>query len=218
MDNAKLKRAISVHELTSKKYKTLPLEGEWKDLIGIPQRSGVWFIKGGTANGKTRFILKLCKMLTKFGRVAYDTLEEGDRMSFQRAVIEENMKPVASKFQIWNREHLDHIRIRLRKQKSPQFIVIDSIQYLMPSEESMRGITRYDFMKLKNEFPDKLFIIVSHVNDKGYPIGAVAVDIEYDADIKLDVEGFRAFCKSRLGGGTPFTIWQKGAQEYWGNN
>ena len=59
------------------KKETLKLTGAWADAFGEPERIGVWFIWGNSGNGKSSFVMQLCKELAKFGRVAYDSLEEG---------------------------------------------------------------------------------------------------------------------------------------------
>ena len=41
----------------------------------------------------------------------------------------------------------------------------------------------------------------------------------YDATLKIWVEGFKAFSKGRFIGQTgEFTIWDEGAERYWGEN
>jgi putative protein kinase ArgK-like GTPase of G3E family len=69
-------RALSVTEAVSMKKETLKLTGAWADAFGEPERIGVWFIWGNSGNGKSSFVMQLCKELAKFGRVAYDSLEE----------------------------------------------------------------------------------------------------------------------------------------------
>ena len=57
--------------------------------------------------------------------------------------------------------------------------------------------------------------------DKGQPKGNMAKNIRYDADIKIRVEGYKAFATTRYEdsdkgeGGQDFTIWEQGAREYW---
>ena len=41
----------------------------------------VW---GKSGNGKTSFVLQLCKELTRYGKVAYDSLEEGSSLTMQK--------------------------------------------------------------------------------------------------------------------------------------
>ena len=71
------RNAKGVREVLNMKFETLPFEGKWHDAFSTPERRGVWLIWGNTGNGKTSFVMQLCKELCRFGRVAYDSLEEG---------------------------------------------------------------------------------------------------------------------------------------------
>jgi hypothetical protein len=204
----KIKRAVSIQELLNMRFKTMPFTGEWFNLMGEPEISGVWFIWANSGNGKTNFTLQLAKYLSQFGRVAYNTMEEGARRSFQRAVENTNMLEAARKLIILNREPITELKERLRKRKSPDIIIIDSFQY--------SGLTRAEYIKLKEEFSTKLFIFISHAEGKN-PAGRTASFVRYDADVKIRIEGYRAFATSRYGGGEPYTIWHEGANEYWSN-
>lgn len=201
-----LKRAVSVDQLLKKKFIEMPFEGKWKKSFGVPERSGVWIIWGLSGNGKTNFALQLAKYLATFGRVAYDTLEEGARKSFQIAVDRAEMRAVSKQFLILNREHIEELKVRLRRKKSPDIVIIDSIQY--------SGLTRSDYIALKEEFDKKLFIFISHADGK-HPKGSLANFTRYDADIKIRIEGYKAFPTSRYGGNEEFVIWEQGASEYW---
>lgn len=203
---SKIKRAISVDEIEKMKFIELQLSKPFQKLLGKPERSGVWIIWGESFNGKTSFALQLAKELTMSGKVFYNTLEEGARKSFQTAVINNNMKEVARKFIIGNRESIEDMKERLRKKKSPDIIFIDSIQYT--------EMTKKQYKDLKHEFPNKLFIFLSHADGK-YPKGALADFVRYDVDIKIRVEGYKAMCLSRLGGDKePYIIWAEGAAQY----
>lgn len=204
-----LKRAISVHQLTQMKFDIMEFEDEFRDSLGQPERSGAWLIWGQSSNGKTRFSMKLAKYLTQFGKVAYNTLEEGARLSFQLAVQDNNMQSCGNKFIILDGESYEELVERLSKKKSPDIIIIDSIQY--------SGLDRRTYKQLKAKFKKKLFIFISHAKGK-LPEGRLATSVMYDADLKIRVEGFKAFPAGRLnGGGEPFTIWEKGSSEYWNN-
>jgi len=63
------KRAISVTELINTKFKVMEFKGAWKRALGQPELSGTWIVYGNPKNGKTRFVLQLCKYLTQFTRV-----------------------------------------------------------------------------------------------------------------------------------------------------
>ena len=91
------------------KKETLKLTGAWADAFGEPERIGVWFIWGNSGNGKSSFVMQLCKELAKFGRVAYDSLEEGASLT------------------------MSELGERMDKHKSPDFYVIDSFQYTQMS-------------------------------------------------------------------------------------
>ena len=185
----------------------MPFEGEWNESFGEPERSGVWLIFGHPGNGKTDFAIQLSKYLTQFGNVAYNTLEEGARKSFQMALKRNNMHLVAKSFVILS-EDMSHLRKRLSKRKSADIIIVDSFQHA--------GITKTEYKDLKKEFPTKLFIFLSHADGR-HPEGRPAKFAKYDADVKIFVQGFEAFITSRYGGGEPFIIWNEGAAEHNGH-
>lgn len=205
----KIKRAVSVDELLKKRFTELPLEGKWKDLIGLPERSGSWIIWGLSGHGKTTFVMELAKALTKFGKVEYNTLEEGARKSMQEAVRANRMQECRKgSFKILNKLSMEEVRERLRRRKSAKIMITDSVQYAFLDKKS--------YKELQREFPDVLFIWISHADGKE-PLGSLAKAIRYDSDVKIHVHGFRAFSRSRLNRGTvskPYTIWEEGAKEY----
>ena len=98
---------------------------------------------------------------------------------------------------------MEDIRRELRKQRSPKVVVIDSLQYL--------GVNYKGYKAMKEEFPNKLFILVSHANEKNQPKGSTAEQVRYDAMVKIQVSQFRAKANSRYGGGEVLTIWEEGA-------
>ncbi len=87
-------RALTVKEVLKQKKRTFAFKGEWKEAFGEPERTGVWFIWGNSGNGKSSFVMQLCKYLCEFERVAYDSLEEGDSLSIQNAVVRAGFAPV----------------------------------------------------------------------------------------------------------------------------
>ena len=201
-----LKRAVSVDEITKKKFIELELSPAFEKQLGKPERSGVWFIWGESFNGKTAFCMQLAKELTKSGMVYYNTLEEGTRKSFQKAVITQNMREVKNKFSIGNKEPIEELKVRLRRKKSPHIIFIDSIQHA--------ELTKKQYKELIREFDNKLFIFISHAEGKK-PKGSLADFVRYDADVKIRVEGYKAIFLSRLGGDKePYIIWAEGASQF----
>lgn len=207
----KLRRAISIDEIMNKKYKDIPFEGAWKNLLGEPEISGAWIIWGQSFNGKTSFSMQLAKELTKHGKVLYNSLEEGARKSMKQSIERNHMQEVKRRFHIVQ-ESIDVLKERLRKRRSADIIFIDSLQY--------SDLNKAEYKKLKAEFDNKLFILVSHAEGK-QPKGRFADFVRYDCDIKIHIEGYKAFCMSRLAAGgnhNEYIIWHQGAEQYWGNN
>lgn len=202
-------RAYSVTDLLNRKFDTMPFEGEFKASIGCPERSGSWIIGGASASGKTTFIFSLCKYLTQFERVYYNSLEEGAKRTTQMVMERVDMAECKRRF-ILTRETLDEMRKRLEKRKSPNVVVVDSIQHSM--------IRKQEYISLTRQFPEKLFIWVTHLDDRSKPVGSVANFIWYDSDVKMRTEGYKMFADSRYQEGEPepFTVWEYGAKNYWG--
>ena len=189
---------------------TLGLTGAWAKAFGEPERVGVWFIWGKSGNGKSSFVMQLCKELTKFGRVAYDSLEEGAGLTMQNALRRYGMADVNRRFQVLDCEPVSDLGERMDRRKSPDFYVIDSFQYTQMSYK--------EYQAFKEAHRDKLLIFVSHA-DGHNPDGRSAKKVMYDAALKIYVEGFRAFSKGRFfGPASYFTIWDEGAARYWGDN
>jgi len=200
-------RAVSITQLLNTKFNVMEFDGEWLEHIGRPEITGTWLIAGNKKNGKTRYSFQLAKYLTKFVHVAYDTLEEGVSETIKMAVGATNFEPCErNRIKVLHKEPISELRARLGKKKSPRIIFIDSIQYA--------GLSYKDYTKLKDDFPTKLFIILSHMNGN-QPAGQVAKRIMYDANLYIRVEGYKAFPESRCGGGKAYTIWEEGAAKYW---
>jgi hypothetical protein len=201
-----LQRAVSVSQLMKTTLKGLPFEGDWLASFGKPEITGSWLIWGNSGNGKTRFALQLAKYLTSFCKnVAYDSLEEGVSLSFRNAVSDCGMQECSRRFILLDKEPVPDLIERLEKHKSPDIIIIDTLQYT--------GLNYADYKILRDRFRNKLFILLSHADGR-HPAGRVARSIRYDAFVKIWVEGYRAFPVSRYGGGEPYTIWEEGAENY----
>jgi len=202
----RIKRALTVSDLKAYRATTIDFEGQFLESIGRPELTGSWIIWGNPANGKTRFALQLARYLAGFCRVGYDSLEEGLSLSMKEAVIQSGMNDVQRNFLLLDKEPVADLAARLRRRKSPDVIIVDSLQYT--------GLTYADYRRLRDEFRHKLFIFVSHAEGRE-PKGNVAKSVRYDAFVKILVEGYKAFPQSRYGGGSEYVIWEKGAKQYW---
>lgn len=204
----KNKRALSVSDMLNYSPEVLPFTGEWREAIGLPELKGAWIVFGDSGNGKTSFALKLGKYFAQIGkRVAYDSIEEGVSLSMREAYIRTGMSDVSGRFILLDKEPITELRMRLKKRRSPEVIIIDSVQYT--------GLTSKEYKELVDDFPHKLFIFISHA-DGLKPKGALAQAIYYDAFVCLLIKGFKALVKkSRYGGNGEITISERLAQEYW---
>ena len=203
-------RALTIRDIMTYKPKVMNFEGKWADSFGKPEISGCWLVWGNSGNGKTRFALQLCAYLTQFGRVAYDSLEEGVSLSLQRA-IKSTAGLYGNKILILDKEPMKELSERLNKKKSPDIVVIDSLQY--------SGLNKDSVKTLIDRYSKKLFIFISHADGKNHA-GRTANAVRFHANIKLFVDGYAIMNPvSRYTDGEtkPFIIWEEGARRIFGN-
>ena len=204
-------RAYSPIEIERLEIPELPLVGEWEKAFGRPSLYERWFIEGESASGKSTFVMMLARMLCDHGSVVYLPLEERVNLSFKRRIKRLNMREVNGRFKVVVGESFDQIVERIAQPRSPQFWIFDSVQYM--------GV-RFSRIKeqLLDRFPRKSFIFVSQ-SWKGEPKGRTANDLKFDAGVKIQTAGFRAYCSGRYIDDVAayFTIWPEGAARYYLN-
>lgn len=204
------RNAKSVREIQNMRFDQFPFEGDWLKAFSRPERRGVWLVWGNSGNGKTSFVMQLCKYLCQFGRVAYNSLEEGASLTMKQTLDRFNMMEVNRRFLLLNAESMEDLNIRLHRQKSPDIVVIDSFQY------TMMNFKQYKEFREANK--KKLLIFISHADGK-LPSGRSARSVMFNADLKIYVEGYRAFSKGRyIGSRKYFDIWPEEARRYWGED
>lgn len=187
-------------------FQGLQFEDNWLQSFGMPYLTGSWIIWGGPGNGKTRFAVQMGKYMSKFGKVAYNSLEEGRSLSLQSAFKAENMQECSGRMVILDKVRMTELIAMLDKRRSPDIVIIDSLQYM--------GLNYQQYTRMIEQYRNKLFILISHADGKR-PEGRIAKQIHFDAFIKIWVEGFKAFPMGRYGGGEPYIIWEEGADKYW---
>lgn len=203
-------RAYSVSNILTKRFHPLGFRGPFEESLGRPDKAFSAIIWGASGNGKTEFAIQLAKYLTNFGRVAYNSLEQGLSATMQDAIERNYMAECEGKFVLLDREPFPDLLERMKKPKSPNFLFVDSVQYTQ--------ITKAQYYQLKElmQAKGKGIVWVSQARGKE-PKGALADDIRFDVDLKLWIQGFRMFPEGRLnGGGEPYTIWEERAAKYWG--
>jgi archaellum biogenesis ATPase FlaH len=202
-----LEPAISIDKFMSKKFKIVELEGEFEKLIGKPQLTGLWVIYGKGGSGKTTLALRLMKVFAQFKiKSAYNSIEMRTSLSLQQAIGRENLLSVKTYCTIWNSYTVENLRYVLNKKRSPKIIVIDSLQYLRMNSKSGNELTKFELEDLIKEFPDKLFIVISHAKND-YPKGALGDAAHYESHVAILVKDMIAYPdKTRYGGNTKYEI------------
>ena len=199
-------RAISNKNVLTAKFEVAEFDGAFLASFGKPELRGAWIIYGGSGSGKTSFVMQVCKYLTRFRRVAYDSLEQAVPVA-PKGMGARGMEEVGNRIILLNKESLKDLRLRLAKKQSPDVVVVDSVHYWL-------GLKMSDYINLRNDFPDKLFIFVSHEKG-GQPDGKLAQKIRYDSDIKIRVRATRHSSTTRYEvaergeGGADFIIWEQ---------
>ena len=203
-------RSLTAKEILRIHRQNITLTGEWGNCIGTMDRHGVVFIWGNSGNGKTSAVISLCRELCNFGKTLFVSLEGGFSLSFQNTLKRFDMESCGSKFQVIDKATPEELVQRLTKPRSPEFVVIDSYQYL--------GMSYKQYIDFKSKLPNKLLIFLSHADGK-QPSGRAAKAVKYDAMLKIWVEGYVAHSNGRFIGPTAkAVIWEQGAYEYWNLN
>lgn len=199
-------RTLSAKQVLTIKFDTIRLGGGWNESVGEIETTGIWFIWGNSGNGKTSAVVSLCKELSAFGKVLYNSREEGVSLTMQNTLRRYGMGELGSRFQLANMS-LQELDEKISQQRSPKFVVLDSFQFM--------GLTYKDFRAFCEKHKNKMLIFVSRTRGR-QPEGRAAISAMYDASCKIWVEGYKAFSKGRFVGTTgEMTIWDEGAKKYW---
>lgn len=189
----------TINNIMKKTHEVIPFEGKWETAFAQPQRSGTWLIWGNSGNGKSEFAMQLAVELNKFGKVLFLSLEEGVEKTFKERLERCGATNLKNFLVVDTKENLTE---RLQKRKSADFIIIDSLQALQ--------FDYHKYLELKNAFPTKLFVYISHCEGKT-PSTRTGRAIMYDANMKIIVSGYVAQTKGRSIGknGGKYVIWEE---------
>lgn len=203
-----MKRVLTLRNIMEAKVEVFPFTGEWESAFGHPQRDGAWYIFGNSGHGKTSFIMQLIKELAAYGRVLFVSLEEGEVSSaLQKTIARLGMLTVNDKVGVIN-ESREDLEKRLKMRRSADIVIIDSLEYT--DFRDIREVVRFT-----RQFPGKLFVFIDQADGKK-PASKLGHDVLHFANQKIWVEGYRAISRGRSFGELGYyTIWEKGAQEYW---
>ena len=180
---------------------------QWEEAFGNPANCGLWFVWGNSGNGKSNFCMQLAKELAKKNRVLYIPLEEEYTSTFKQLLIQTSMTEVKRTIMFAKHATPHWLADKLKSRRSPQVIIVDSVQKFARKYEEIQ--------KLISRFPNKLWIFVSQTEGKT-PRGKAAVDCKFYAGQKIWVEGYKAISHGRSKPGGQYIIWLEGALKYWG--
>jgi len=191
-------KVFSATTLANHDFKVWDITPKWIDIIGQPETNFNMMVYGASGSGKTTFVLKLLNQLLPFGKVYYNSIEQGWSKSLKDNMSRSNLAENAEihKLMFGDRDNLDEMRKRLKTNRA-RFVVVDSIQYLHLTKNQWEG--------LKADFRKKAFILISHEKNRK-PKGIPAQDILYDVDIKMRIQNGITDCSSRYGNTKSYDI------------
>jgi hypothetical protein len=167
---------ISAKDLAKMRFETIGYNGQFKEVIGDPATGFRMMVFGKPFQGKSSFVIELCKELARLnrGKVAYLCLEEGISMSMQKKVIDRGADKV---------EGLDFKGTMPRSFDGYGFVVIDSV--------SDRGISREQLREMFLYNPDVCFICIFHATKTGDARGGL--DFSHDMDIIIRIDAHQPY-------------------------
>jgi hypothetical protein len=211
-------KGLALNQLAKKKYADIDgLDAEFKECYGdIDEAFDIIFF-GDSSNGKTNAVAQFVeKMINTFNcKCSYISYEEGHGKTMRQVLIDqhnlhEKHGNCLTLYENFTFEQLDYY---INKQRSPKIWVFDSIQASGLSWEQFKVLkARYVMGKAK-----KIFVYISWADGK-LPSGAIAKSVRYYANIKVRVEGFICFIRSRYGSKKNFVSYPDGAKTYWGKH
>ena len=205
-----MRRTMSGAQLLSLKQDLTILGDGWDKCLGGIPRTGIVIIWGHSGNGKSSAAMSLTRQCAVLGKILYIAAEEGFGMSMQNNIRHYDMAALHTKFQV-GIDTFDELMERLDKRESAQVVVIDSPQAM--------GLKKSQFRALKEKYGSRKLIIFVSRSEGKEPLGKVAQDIKYEADIKIWVSGFKAFSHGRFYGDTgEKVIWEEGARKAYGRD
>jgi hypothetical protein len=198
-------KSIGVVSLLKKNYPAYELSDEWRDAIGNPEKNFKAIVWGKSGQGKTTGTLKLCKELSRFGRVYYNSAEQGEGKSLQDVVKLVNLADCQPGSIVFgDKDTFEEMMIKLKRNRA-KFVVIDSLQYT--------NLTTANYKLMIETYKKKSFIIISWEGTGGEPKGEYAKAIRYMVDIKIRVHGGILKADSRFGETKPYKIFEKAIEQ-----
>lgn len=188
-------KLLSPQNLYSIVHKTFEFDGEYLEVLGAPETSGVWIIYGPEKNGKTKLALKLANYLSGISKVLYVSAEEGTDAEFVKSCDAAGIKPNNRNINFLEYTELVDLNEKLRSRRAPKVIFLDNATVY--DDEFKRG----GLKKFIADHPRTLIVIIAH-EERKEPYTAAAKLAKKLAKIIVRVEGLTAFVSGRCPGGT----------------
>lgn len=202
-------RAISPKTLFEKTYDTFQFDGIWKEVLGDPEKGGIWVIYGKEKNGKTQISLQLANMLSHHEPTWYISAEEGTGKAFQANAMRAKISAENRKLKFSDYVEIAEIIEKLKKRQAARICFLDNATIY--NDELKNGVLR----KLLLTYPDVTFVLLAHEDNKE-PYTATAKLAKKLCNIYMRIEGLTAFVGGRCPGGT-ITIDDQKAMLYHGS-
>ena len=205
-------KAISISNMLKKKHSTFTFAPPFSlAFTETPSDSGIWLIWGKQKNGKTSFALMLAKYLASLTKVLYISAEEGTDKEFVDACRRSGVTENDKNLHFLEYTPLEVVRSILKRRNAPYVVFFDNLT-----------VYRDDFKQnalqnLKNEFPEKLFIFLSH-EDRNEPSPSVARNAIKLAKVIVHIKGLKALVSGRGEVGGEYQIDEAKAKLYWGDS
>lgn len=159
-------RSLSFDNILNKKYEYIPFSKDFMDAFGKRQKSGAWIVYGKSGQGKTSFTFQLAREFDRIGyKVLFISLEMGVESDFRDSLLG-FMNSSRSGMLFWDEvPTFDEFDEFLGKQRSPDVVIIDSLQSL----EGEMDVTAKQLVELRKKYRKKIFVYISHVEGKEVP-------------------------------------------------
>ena len=190
-------RVLGVTQILNKHYRVYELPEPWASTIGQVAQNFRGIVYGASGNGKTVMMMQLVKVLAATGKVYYNSAEEGDAKTIQDAYKLVGMHDVAGNLMLGDRNSFDQMMAEMKRGRY-RHLVIDSRDFL--------DLTANQYRQLIKAFPNKSITVVCW-SKAGMPKGEHAAAIEYMCDVKIHVDQYVAYPRSRFGGNQEYWIW-----------
>lgn len=191
-----MKNNYGVNDIGRWKFDEPIIPEDWANHLGELPIPFKMYIDGEGGHGKTEYVMLLSKMSAEhIGKTLLNNVEQGKhksiQMSWKRNRFKEEVKP--GKWMYSSDNDFEQFKARLKKRNSGRVIIIDSISFW--------PLTVKQVQELFQEFPHKSFALIAYAADS-----TKNKAIKHLCDIKVRVENFKAYPRSRFEGNKPFTI------------